>query len=207
MTEMSGFLEPRLKNSATLGRFLASVQFLLKWTFWSTLLVAGGCVVPVEPHFQDPPTAPNYYPYLSDSDPIAQTTRTLPPAPAMLEFRIQVGDQNLDDTLYVRWVSDYPPYTAGITKVVVEGADSQGLPLPPTSPRGEVRFIPAYKTRCEDFFPGSTHSLAVIVSDRPLSPSNQPFGGDLRYNLVPKNPMNQPVTYPLMTGWTIEGCP
>ena len=121
MTEMSGFLEPRLKNFATFGRFLASVQFLLKWTFWSTLLCAGGCVVPVEPHFQDPPQAPNYYPYLSNADPIAQTAVTVQPAPGMLVFNVQVGDQNLDDTLYVRWVSDYPPYTNGLSKIVVDG--------------------------------------------------------------------------------------
>lgn len=206
MTKMSGFLGRGLKNSARFGRFYLSVQFLLKWTFWSTLLVAGGCVVPVEPQFQDPPSSPNFYPYLSNADPIAQTSSRLPPAPAMLEFNIQVGDQNLDDTLYVRWVSDYPPYTPGISKIVVDGADGEGLLLPPTSPPGEIRGIPAYKTRCEDFFPAATHSLTVIVSDRPFLPSNQPFGGDLRYNLVPRNAMNQPVTYPLMTGWTIEGC-
>jgi hypothetical protein len=164
-----------------------------------------GCIVPLGPEFENPPAAPNYYPYFSNIDPTPQTVRNLPPVDA-LEFHVDVGDQNPEDTLYVRWVSDYPPYTQGVSKILIDGDDGVGKPIPPS--RTEIRPPINFNTRCQEFVPGMEHTLAVIVSDRPFRPASQPFNGDpLRYNLVGTAAGGAPVTtFVLMTGWTIQGC-
>jgi hypothetical protein len=69
--------------------------------------LGAGCVVPVGPQFQDPIAAQNFPP---------QITSTLPESGALVQampdfakFEISVSDQNVGDTLYVRWAVDYPP--------------------------------------------------------------------------------------------------
>ncbi|MBC8132386.1 MAG: hypothetical protein H7X95_05340 [Deltaproteobacteria bacterium] len=187
------------------------VSKLLYWTIWATFpsyFAYLGCVVPIAPDFQNPPSAPNHYPYFSNTEPIQERTVTIPPGTAggAFPFVASVGDQNLGDTLYVRWVADYPPFAPNISKVLSDSQDGVGLPIPPSTPPGELRPDIPLQLRCESFAPGmQQHRLVVIVSDRPFLKAGT-FSGDLRYNRVETRADQSPVTYPIMAGWNVI-CP
>src|SRR5262245_13457968 len=72
-------------------------------------LLMSGCVLPIAPEFQDPPSPPNYAPYIvSAQPPIGEVKTSL--MPGDVEFSVSVSDPNILDKLCVRWISDYPPY-------------------------------------------------------------------------------------------------
>lgn len=183
-------------------------RVLLCWTFWSTFVSLAGCVLPVAPDFQNPSAAPNHNPYFSNTDPPNESIVTFPSGSGD-PFRVVVGDQNLGDTLYVRWVSDYPLFASNVSKVLSDGADGTGLaivptPKAPTELRPEIRF----SARCESFSPGmQQHRLVVIVADRPFLKA-ETFDVGLRYNRVAtqNNTDQSPVTSPIMVGWNVI-CP
>lgn len=162
--------------------------------------------MPVAPEFQDPAQAPNFYPYFHNTEPFHERTVTIG---AGYPFVVSVGDQNLGDTLYVRWVSDYPPFLANASKVLSDAPDGLGRPIPPNPPttrQPEVRPPIEFMVQCEGFAPGmSVHRLVIIVSDRPFLKAPT-FSGDLRYNRVGTRADDLPVTYPIMAGWNVV-CP
>ena len=151
--------------------------------------------MPVSPDFQNPPAAPNYPPYFVSTEPFAQTTVAAPQTMGgQQRFTVTVVDPNPNDTLYVRWVSDYPPFTQSDTRLLVD--DPNGMAQ--RNPEGTE--IPYVATQCKDFAPGTEHTLVVIVSDRKFRPYNQ-FTGDFRYNIV------EGTATAIMTGWRIINCP
>lgn len=204
---MSRSTDMREPNCQIFRRPASLVQTLLVWTIWATLAPSIGCIVPVAPEFQDPAQAPNFYPYFHNTEPFQERTVTIG---AGYPFVVSVGDQNLGDTLYVRWVSDYPPFLGNASKVLSDGPNSQGRPIspnPPTTRQPEVRPPIEFMAQCEAFAPSLSpvHRLVVIVADRPFL--NAPtFSGDLRYNQVGTRADDLPVTYPIMAGWNVV-CP
>ncbi|MEP6653618.1 MAG: hypothetical protein ABJA82_09685 [Myxococcales bacterium] len=161
------------------------------------------------PDFENPPAVPNSYPYVWNTTfPVPESTVTFPTGSGE-PFRVVVGDQNLGDTLYVRWVSDYPPFAINVSKVLSEGANGTGLAIVPTpKPTTELRPDILFSARCESFAPGmQQHRLVVIVADRPFLKAGT-FDDGLRYNRVAaqSNPEQSPVTNPTMAGWDVK-CP
>ncbi len=202
---MSDLVGWNFKKSQLFQLHSNMVQILLRWTIWAIFTPLIACVLPVAPDFQDPLKAPNYYPYFQDTAPFQQ--RTFSPAGQPVRVTVSVGDQNLGDTLYVRWVSDYPIYVQNSTKVLRDSIDGRGMPYPPASTaETEIRPPFDYDVDCLNFAPGEQqHRVVIIVSDRPfLMPTT--FSGDLRYNLVGTRPDGFPITYPIMTGWNVV-CP
>jgi hypothetical protein len=171
------------------------VQILLYWSIWSTFSVTPGCIVPVAPEFQNPPSAPNFPPSFTSTVPFARTTVAAPQAvDGQQEFLVTVVDPNPGDLLYVRWVSDYPPFTQSDTRLIVD--DPNGM-----SQTGTQGTDIVYRTtQCKDFAPGADHQLVVIVSDRKFRKYDQ-FSSEFRYNLV------EPDATAIMTGWSIINCP
>jgi len=185
VTRMSGFWGPTLKNSSGFRVLLRPAPILLYWTIWSTFAFNSGCVLPVSPEFQPTPAAPNYPPAFVRSEPFAETTVSAHPQ----TFTVEVVDPNPADKLYVRWVSDYPPFTAR-SRLLVD--DVEGRPQgPPISFEG---------SRCEKFAMGMEHELVVIVSDRKFRPYDQ-FTSDFRFNLVEGGGT------PIMMAWDLVNCP
>ncbi|MEO5768655.1 MAG: hypothetical protein ABIS92_09925 [Polyangia bacterium] len=184
-------------------------RVLLYWTFWSTFVSFAGCVLPVSPDFQNPPAIPNSYPYFWNIFPAAESTVTFPSAGSGEPFKIQLGDPNLDDTLYVRWISDYPPFAINVSKVLSDGANGTGLAIVPT-PKAPTKLRPEifFPASCESFSPGmQQHRLVVIVADRPFLRAGT-FDDGLRYNRVAaqSNTDQSPVTNPIVAGWNVI-CP
>ncbi|MES1206564.1 MAG: hypothetical protein ABUS79_11570 [Pseudomonadota bacterium] len=108
---------------------------------------------------------------------------------------MMVVDANPADKLYVRWVSDYPPYTANSRLLVddVKGLPQKGL-------KGtEISFDAG---RCEKFaMGGMEHDLVVIVADRKFRPSSDSFDSVFRFNLVENGGSYA------MLGWNLVNCP
>ncbi len=93
------------------------------------------CVIPVAPDFQDPLTAANSPPSIIDSN---QTFGSVVFVAPSLTFTIQVVDPNVNDTLFVRWVVDYPPFQSSTANfdysypppaTGTEHAESPNLPI------------------------------------------------------------------------------
>ena len=156
-----------------------------------------GCVVPLSPDFQDPSPVPNYSPHLVNSDPFAETTGLRPPQ----TFKVEVADPNSGDLLYVRWVSDYPPFTQADSKLLVTPPVVMGMMV--GAHQGTIITYelgsPNLST-CREL-PAGDHKLVVIVWDRPFLPSDQ-------FNIDPAHRYNATVsgTAPIMAGWSVT-CP
>jgi hypothetical protein len=122
------------------------------------------CVIPVAPDFQDPLAAVNAPPaFVSASPEFGMVVSGAP----IFDFRTQVVDPNANDTLYARWVLDYPPLTAATF------THNDDPPYYPTG-TGSVHFAtPNYKLDCSSGFGTVTtpQRLAVYVADRPLQPN------------------------------------
>jgi len=122
-------------------------------------LVAGltSCVIPVGPQFDDPET--NVAPQLVSSNIAPGSAVTGDP-----EFRVAVADDNLLDTLHVRWLIDYPPLTEN-------SRTGENLVLPPPEAGSRERIIPPFRPNCvlNSIARGFTdHQLLLAVADRPF---------------------------------------
>jgi hypothetical protein len=124
------------------------------------------CVLPVGPEFQDPPGAANASPIIVDSTPDIGM-RVTGKSGDTFTFSITVTDPNPGDTLHVRWVVDYPPFSSANTRVVqpdypVQPSQS-GLPqqTPVSQQIGCLTPLSALPS----------HQVMAIVADREFLPS------------------------------------
>jgi hypothetical protein len=112
-------------------------EHLLKLDRTLLLLVVAApmsaCVIPVGPEFQDPPGAPNATPSIASSDPLMGTSTVV----ATPHFSVTASDTNRGDTITVRWILAYPPWTdrsmvIGADDVIPPAADGRRLRRPST---------------------------------------------------------------------------
>src|SRR5437660_9514569 len=77
--------------------------------FFAPLITIGACVIPVAPQFDDPEQ--NFPPFVVTSDPGVGEIFTPGQDETGTATRVIVvtlGDHNLGDPLYLRWLLDYP---------------------------------------------------------------------------------------------------
>jgi hypothetical protein len=121
-------------------------------------LLAGGCVIPVAPQFDDPEI--NYPPFVADSKPSVGEIFTPGTTPLDRDISVTLSDQNLNDNLYIRWLIDYPSKDTSVSHLLRQ------VVYPPSgmAVRSTVRIQPV----CEAIptTPGQ-HRLVLSVSDRP----------------------------------------
>jgi hypothetical protein len=118
------------------------------------------CVVPAGPEWVDPPG--NSPPSIHSASPAigsALTIGTDGGEPPMVE--VVLADQDTKDALFIRWIIDYPPLDATISRLamldILPGGDQVERP--------QIRFAP----NCAEHLiaPGfSNHRLMLAVSDR-----------------------------------------
>lgn len=120
-------------------------------------LAVQGCVLPLGPEFQDPPTTQNYAPIILDSDPDEGALVT---ASTFRTFRVTVQDPNVGDDLYVRFIADYVPLSA----------DTRALSDESITHTANGRLLAkdvAVTIRCGDGLANlPSHQITVIVADR-----------------------------------------
>lgn len=130
-------------------------------------LVLGGCILPVSPEFEDP--EPNLSPYVVNATPPINSV-----VGENQKIEVTLADPNPGDTLYLRWVFNYPEFTAA-SRFSLSGM------LSPSLGRGEVRTpVARIEPTCfRDFVGAPDHRVMLIVSDRPFddasAPTNLPF--------------------------------
>lgn len=125
--------------------------------------LAGACVIPVGPKFEDDTNLP---PYIVSARPTIGSTASAGPMGEPPTFSVVVADPNVNDTLFVRWIVDYPPFNVNLT----------GTPASfEVAPTGELTRADAVALRFtpECIFNGITrglsrHSLTLTVADRPF---------------------------------------
>jgi hypothetical protein len=164
---------------------IARLAWLAALPFW-----ACACVVPLSPQFEDP--TGNYPPYVVSSTPTAGAE--IPASPDTIE--VTLGDPNLEDVLVARWLIDYPPYDASISRLALE------VRLPPS---GAVNRQPiSFALSCLDDQIAAgllSHRVTLSVADRPFLPPEQ-APADLPLDTVPDK------GFVVRTTWMVDlACP
>jgi hypothetical protein len=127
---------------------------------FASAVIAPGCVIPVAPQFEDPEE--NYPPFVLSSDP-SEGSRISPSEVLNRPIKVIIGDQNLGDTLFARWIYDYPGRDPNITRF---GAQEQ-IARTGSIPRGAIQLQPS--CLMHDIARGPLqHTLTLSVSDRPF---------------------------------------
>src|SRR3954465_6904477 len=114
------------------------------------------CVIPIGPQSDD--AEPNFPPFVETSDPgvgeIFSPTQDGSPF-----VTVTLGDQNLGDTLFLRWLLDYPSAEPDGGQVLMEVEPA------PTGKvdRGPVRYVPTCPKPSSS---PTLHRLVLSVSDR-----------------------------------------
>ncbi len=114
------------------------------------------CVIPIGPQFDD--AEPNFSPFIETSDP--GVGEIFSPGQDDNRFvTVTLGDQNLGDTLFLKWLLDYPSPDPEGGQVLMEVEPA------PTGKvdRGPVRYVPSCP---KPPAPPGLHRLVLSVSDR-----------------------------------------
>src|SRR3954465_8419769 len=105
------------------------------------LLVASpmsACIIPAGPEFQDPPGVPDSPPYLVSESPDEGTVVVS----ANATFVVTPGDFNVGDTIYVRWITEFPPLVPPPSGTVFVTTDERGPSADGSFIRAPVTFSP-----------------------------------------------------------------
>jgi hypothetical protein len=134
------------------------------------------CVLPIAPEFEDPPAAQNFAPQIVDTvpingSPVSTTT-----------FRVVFTDPNIADTLWVRWIADFPPHTTN-SRLLIErqfppSQTQTGVPLPQ-----EDEFTVGCVTH--SLAKTAQHQIMAIVADRQFRSPEEQIPLDRRLSAVP----------------------
>jgi hypothetical protein len=121
------------------------------------------CVVPVSPEWTDPQS--NIPPTIYFADPAVGSILGLgADGGGSLTVKVVLADQNTQDKLYIRWIIDYPPFDASISRLTT---------LQPIQPGGNQIERPRlfFAPDCinDQIAHGFTsHRLLLAASDRPF---------------------------------------
>jgi hypothetical protein len=114
------------------------------------------CIIPAGPEFQDPPGGPNSAPFVWMESP--DEGRTV--VSATPTFSVTPGDNDLGDSIFVKWLTDFPPSVSTTVDVRVEelGPSTNGNPI-----RHASMFMPNCSQVSKVL---STHHITAAISDR-----------------------------------------
>ena len=119
-------------------------------------LWASGCVLPIAPEFE---AEKNEQPVLVNANPAPGSNVSGDIKPV---FSVEIRDPNATDTLFARWLIDYPPYNQEIHRLASNTRHRQDVEL-------ENRVILGFQPDCtaHNISPSLTrHRLMLVVSDR-----------------------------------------
>ena len=124
---------------------------------------SAGCILPLAPEFQ---AVENAHPFVVRADPLIGSEVMSEDA----VFVVTIQDPNPGDTLYARWLIDYPRFDAAVSRE----ARTDSLPPTPEPPNEQLlRFQPDC-TEHNISQVGSEHRLLLVVSDRPFIQETDP---------------------------------
>ncbi len=163
--------ERRCARRSALARLLLNPALALLLLALAQPMFA--CVIPVAPDFQDPLAASNSPPYLHDwSPPFGMTVPVISTASNVphYTFSSQVTDLNVNDTLYVRWILNYPP-ASGTTTAIIEDIVNK-----PPATGATHEYEASFDMYCRritntSISAGVPQHLTLVVSDRAWAPT------------------------------------
>ena len=118
-----------------------------------------GCVIPVGPQFDD--AEPNFPPYIVTSEPGVGSLFT--PQDPDSAITVTLGDHNVGDALYLRWIIDYPNADPRASRRASSDFKYEpGTTVIRTPPQ---RFLPTCLSIPRT---ASPHRLVLSVADRPF---------------------------------------
>lgn len=160
------------------------LQAMWRGVLGLSLCLSAACIVPVAPEFEPP--EPNLSPYVvSASPPIGGLVGDQ-------DLEVVLADPNPGDTLSLRWVFNYPPFSASASRVFV------GELLPPPEGGGQVRArVARIRPTCfRDLVPGlARHRAMLVVSDRGFA---EPTSSEFPFDAVPVD------AHVLRVTWVVE---
>jgi len=127
-------------------------------------LPMSACIIPVGPDFRDPDGVPNSPPFIKSAVPLEGTSTPI------ARFEITPSDVNVRDTLFLRWVIDFPPVEGG-TRIAQSDLILPSQDGSPLSQSKSFTFMCLFNVRTP-----APHRVGVFVSDRefavddPLNP-------------------------------------
>ena len=121
-----------------------------------------GCVLPVGPQFDDP--EPNFPPFIFTSDPAVGEVFTFQEGHPIT---VTIGDHNVGDELFMRWLVDYPNSDLNNARRADENSYLSGTTITRSPP---LQFSPL----CASIPRGANpHRLLLSISDRPFLRGDQ----------------------------------
>ena len=134
-----------------------TLPHLLHASWFLPWLTLTGCVVPAGPEWVDPqanvpPSIVSAYP------PVGSVLANDGEAGTQSSVQVTLADQNSADTLYVRWIVDYPPYVDGTSRIALHYTLPGGRVV-----RDPIAFAPSCGDVVHDL---ASHRLLLAVSDR-----------------------------------------
>ena len=130
-----------------------------------TLASMSACALPIGPDFQDPLASTNYYPIIEDSSP-PEGTIVFGMQSTSTTFTVTVSDPNIVDSLYLRWLADFPPSDDN-TRFL---ADQM---IPASQDGSQLHESRSFEVTCQKLAPSiQTHQITVIVADRMFDSSS-----------------------------------
>jgi hypothetical protein len=155
------------------------------------------CIIPVAPNFQDPPSVPDPGPYLTGYTPAnGEIVAYTPPATT---FKAIVTDQNVNTSLYVRWMFDYPPATA--TTQILPFLPGQMEEIKPGPDGQPIKQELSQEIRCDQLqYPNGLHQVELIVADLGFKDSSMVDPADTRFDTLMDSDRTGHIQY---ANWTI----
>ena len=99
-----------IPRRCTLARVVLSFQLTISILSLGLFMTSfSGCVLPVGPRFEDPPATENVPPFIRSTMPLQGSVVTAVNRTQM--FSVTFRDLNAD-ALHVRWLGEYPPFSA-----------------------------------------------------------------------------------------------
>jgi hypothetical protein len=149
-----------IPRRCTLARVVLSFQSTISILSLGLLMTLfSGCVLPVGPRFEDPPTTQNIPPYITSTRPLQGTVVTAVGKTG--HFSVSFNDVNADP-LYVRWLAEYPQSSSNTPYLLGDfpfGTNGQPNYLPSDEDVGCLNALALNTT---------LHNITVLVSDQPF---------------------------------------
>jgi hypothetical protein len=156
----------RPRNSLQCGLARSVLRLLtIALPLGSIMPLLSGCVLPLSPEFQDPPTQQNYAPDIVSASPLQGSVVST------LTFEITVTDPNVSDTLWIRWIGEYPPVSSDSRLLAPD------IAVPPFN--GQAPFSSQSITidcLSSPLAKLPQHPIMALVSDRPFLPRDSDAG-------------------------------
>ena len=154
-----------------LARLLLQLLELLQLDRKLLLLLAASlmpaCIIPVGPNWQDPPGARNSPP---------TTLSVFPPEGSKVVgsangnvFSVTPTDNDVGDNLWVRWITEFPPFIEGVTQVI------QTDPIPASTNGAPLAVEKSFTITCPYLSASlTTHQIMAAIADAEFISSDNP---------------------------------